>query len=37
MINKECARISAVSANLNNWFSRTGQSDYILHEIYHAY
>ena len=36
MINKECARTSAVSANSNNWLYRTDQSNYILNETYHA-
>ena len=35
MINRECARTSAVSANSNNYFSRTGLLKQILNEIYH--
>ena len=35
MINKGCTRASGLSANSNDWLSRTGQSDYILNEIYH--
>lgn len=36
MINRQCAHTSAVSISLDNWLSRTGQSNYILYEIYHA-
>ena len=36
MINRECTRKSTVSANWNNWLSRTGQSNYVLNEIYHV-
>ena len=36
MINRKCAHTSAVSISLDNWLSRTGQSNYILYEIYHA-
>ena len=36
MINRECSRTSAVSANSNHGLSRTGQSNYMLNEIYHA-
>ena len=38
MINRECARISAVSVSSNNWLSSINyhQSNYILNEIYHV-
>ena len=36
MINRECARVSRVSADWNKWFYRTGQSNHILNEIFHS-
>ena len=36
MINRERTWQSVLSANSNNWLSRTSQSNYILNHIYHA-
>ena len=36
MINRKCGRKAAALANLSNLLSRTGQSNYILSEVYHA-
>ena len=36
MTNRECASTSAILPNSSKWLSRIGQSNYILHEIYHA-
>ena len=36
MTNKEGACTSAVSADSNKWLSKTGQSNYLLNEIYCA-
>ena len=33
IINKEYACTSGLTANLNNWLSRTGRSHYMLNEI----
>ena len=35
MTNEDRASTSGLPANSNSWFSTTGQSDYILNEIYH--
>ena len=36
MTNRECAGTYAVSAKSRDLLSKTGQSNYILNEIYHA-
>ena len=36
MTNRECAGTYAVSAKSSDLLSKTGQSNYILNEIYHA-